>query len=192
MTENEDFFEDDEWVDTPNSETEETEVGKMEDVIRDEIARLARRELKAQIAPLERRMIEMKRYISKLRRAVDEVAAEKLQEEPAGSIRAELPDVTQKEILHADLDGKAIRALRLELGLTQTSLAVLLGVTPAAVQLWEQGRSQPRGRNKAALVAARKLGKKEVQELLAEKGIAPSKRRLSVKKQVRRKRKTSA
>jgi transcriptional regulator with XRE-family HTH domain len=50
-------------------------------------------------------------------------------------------------------------------------LATLVGVSAGAVGFWEQGKAQPRGRNKEALVALRKLGKREVRGILAAKAM---------------------
>ena len=54
---------------------------------------------------------------------------------------------------------------------------------------WEQGKSRPQGKNKEALVALRKLGRRDVKKLLAEKGAgakqaAKKKARTKVKKKV--------
>ena len=39
-----------------------------------------------------------------------------------------------------------------------------------AVGFWEQGKARPKGRNREALVALRKLGKREVAGIVASKG----------------------
>ena len=48
-------------------------------------------------------------------------------------------------------------------------LGVLTGSTVGSVLSWEKGKFKPRGEKKAALVALRKLRKREVRKLLAEK-----------------------
>jgi len=155
-------------------------MGKMEETLRQEITRLARKEVNAAVGPLSRRILGLKRTVSQLRKAVDKVGGDTSAPARVLSAREALPKASQADVNSARILPGTIRSLRLKLGLTQTSLAVLLGVTPAAVQLWEQGRSQPRGRNKAGIVAVRSLGRREVKKILAEKGVAPSKRRLSV------------
>jgi hypothetical protein len=55
------------------------------------------------------------------------------------------------------------------LGISQKGLAVLAGVTVGAVGLWEKGKFRPAANKKAVLVALRKLSKREVQKILAEK-----------------------
>ena len=49
-----------------------------------------------------------------------------------------------------------VRAIREQLGMTQTEFALMIGVSPATLRNWEQGRRQPEGPARALLrVAAR-------------------------------------
>ncbi len=49
-----------------------------------------------------------------------------------------------------------VRAIRTQLGKTQTEFALMIGVSPATLRNWEQGRRQPEGPARALLrVAAR-------------------------------------
>jgi putative transcriptional regulator len=49
-----------------------------------------------------------------------------------------------------------VRAIREELGQTQTEFALMIGVSTATLRNWEQGRRQPEGPARALLrVAAR-------------------------------------
>ena len=47
-------------------------------------------------------------------------------------------------------------------------LGVLTGTRLGAILSWEKGKFKPRGEKKTALVALRKLRKKDVRKLLAE------------------------
>jgi len=49
-----------------------------------------------------------------------------------------------------------VKAIRARLGKTQTEFALMIGVSPATLRNWEQGRRQPEGPARALLrVAAR-------------------------------------
>ena len=49
-----------------------------------------------------------------------------------------------------------VKAIRARLGKTQTEFAMMIGVSPATLRNWEQGRRQPEGPARALLrVAAR-------------------------------------
>ena len=62
-----------------------------------------------------------------------------------------------------------IKKLRARLGITQGDLATLVGVSTSAVGFWEYGKAKPEGHNREALVALRKLGRREVAGILAAK-----------------------
>jgi DNA-binding transcriptional regulator YiaG len=94
---------------------------------------------------------------------------------PAVAVKPSL-EVAESELRRARLTPEAIRRLRTRLGVTQAQLAALLGVTGPAIAQWESGSSKPRGRNQAALVALRKLGRRQVSRMLAARGIAPRRR----------------
>jgi DNA-binding transcriptional regulator YiaG len=146
-------------------------MGKMEDALRAEITRLARKELRATIGPLSKDVRELKRAIARL-----EKIAVKLERAAATETRLRLSEkgrleAPEDEVKAARLSARAIKNLRKKLGISQEKLAALLNVSPGAVAFWEQARARPRGENKAALVALRKLGRRDVKRILAEKGL---------------------
>jgi DNA-binding transcriptional regulator YiaG len=75
--------------------------------------------------------------------------------------------VSEEEARAARLSPGLIRKLRLRLALSQASVARLVRVSPAAVVQWEQGRATPTGKNRAALVGLRRLGRRQAKRLLA-------------------------
>ena len=76
---------------------------------------------------------------------------------------------TPEDVMAARLSRGLIRKLRASLGMTQGKLATLVGVSHAAVGAWEYGKAKPESRNREALAALRKLGKREVRGILATK-----------------------
>ena len=62
-----------------------------------------------------------------------------------------------------------IRSLRKKLGVSQKQLASLTGVTMGAVALWEKGTFKPKEEKIAKLMELRKLGKRQVKEMLSGK-----------------------
>jgi len=70
----------------------------------------------------------------------------------------------------------------------KTLVATVVGVSAASVGLWEQGRTRPTGPNRTALVALRKLGKRDVRRILELKVAAkPKKKRKTTKKRAKKK-----
>jgi len=74
-----------------------------------------------------------------------------------------------EEVKAARISSGLIKRLRKRLGITQGELAALVGVSTSAVGSWEYGKAKPEGHNREALVALRKLGKREVRGILAAK-----------------------
>lgn len=147
-------------------------MGKVEEAIRSTMVRLVARELRGSVIPLARDVRGLKRVVSSLARSVaqlERMAAEQARAAQQERSRLEAPE---REVATARLSPRLIRSLRLRLKLTQGKLAAILGVSANSVNAWEMGRSAPRGSNRAALVALRKLGRREVKRILAEKAAA--------------------
>jgi len=78
-------------------------------------------------------------------------------------------EATPEEVKASRLTPDRIRGLRKKLGISMRELGILTGSSLGAVLSWEKGKFKPRGEKKASLVALRKLRKREVRKLLAEK-----------------------
>lgn len=152
-------------------------MGKMEETLRAEITRLARKELRATVGPLERNVRQLKRRVAQLSKIVarlDESAAKKTQSQLAVKVQLK---AARSEVETARITARVIKNLRKKLGISQEKLAALLDVSPGAVAAWEQNRVRPGGKNKAAIVALRKMGRRDVKRILAEKGMGATARR---------------
>jgi DNA-binding transcriptional regulator YiaG len=96
-------------------------------------------------------------------------------------------EAAPEEVKAARLSPGLIKKLRKRLGLTQGELAKIVGVSTTAVGFWEYGKAKPEGRNREALVALRKLGRREVRGILAAK-VAESPREAKGRARGRRRR----
>jgi len=144
-------------------------MGKMEQTIKFEIIRLAKKQLKYSTVLIARDVRRLKRAMAELRRIVTpmkSLGAELLAQRTAERAKLEPP---AQEVEAARISPRLIKKLREKFDISQTDLATLVGVSAGAVGFWEQGKARPGGRNKAALVALRKLGKREVGKILADK-----------------------
>jgi len=144
-------------------------MGKMEQTLKSEITRLAKKQVRAMCLPLAPDVRQLKRAVSVLRKTVAVLArlGTDLQAERQAQ-RAKLV-VAPEEVKAARLSPLLIKKLRARLAITQGELATLVGVSMSAVGSWEYGKAKPKGRNREALVALRKLGKREVRGILAAK-----------------------
>jgi DNA-binding transcriptional regulator YiaG len=163
----------------------------MESVFRGEVIRLARKELRQVCVPLARDVRQLKRTVSRLTRTartLERVAGEWSDQVTVAKSKLQASD---DEMKISRLSAGLIRKLRTRLGLSQGELAARVGVSGVAVWSWETGRSKPTGENRSALVAARKLGRREAKQIIARKmaekpAAAPAKPRRKKTRKARR------
>ena len=145
-------------------------MGKLGSIIKSEVIRLAKREMRKVSVPLGRDVRSLKNTVSQLRRsvlAIERFVVQKQKELSKREIRLEaLPE----ELKKSRFSPRLIRSLRKKLRITQKELAALAGVTVGSVHQWETGRFQPKTVKKARLVALRRLTRSDVKKLLEERG----------------------
>jgi DNA-binding transcriptional regulator YiaG len=143
-------------------------LGKIESTIKSEIERLAKREVKTVFRPLRKEVWAIRLKLSNLLKAFTPM--NRLAKEISES-KAKEPKLaaSPEEVKASRFTPERIRGLRNKLGISQRELGNLVGATTGAVLSWEKGKFKPQGEKKAALVALRKVRKRDVKKLLAEK-----------------------
>ena len=155
---------------------EEVPMGKIEDTLKGEIARLARKETRAAVGAATTEIRRLKMRVSELNQTVDLLSRTvKLN---TRLLQAQSPQLTvsKEEAKRSRLSPGLIKKLRKRLGISQAELASLVDVSAVAIQFWESGRTQPNEENRQAVLALRKHGRRDVQALLAEKAAGRSSR----------------
>ncbi len=143
---------------------------KLEQVLKSEIIRLAKKQIRLVCIPLAREVRQLKRRMSQMSKtvaALDKLRAEFEAKKAAEGVKLEAPE---EKVKAARLSPLLIKDLRKRLGLSQGQLACLVGVSRQAMAFWELGKSRPQRRNRAALVAFRGVGRREAKRMLGEKG----------------------
>lgn len=127
-------------------------------LLKQEIARLSRREIRAEtqttkqassqyrhdIAALKREMLTLKRQVAQLQR------------------RNTLPvPAKSSDGKKARFVAKGLRSQRSRLGLSAEDYGKLVGVSGQSVYNWEQGHTIPRSQQVSAIAALRSIGKRE-------------------------------
>lgn len=136
-------------------------------VLKTEIARLARRATRPLYAPIKKDVAVLKRTISQQKRVIAQLLRDNARLITDLNARiATPPAATAAEVRQARISPRLIKAQRTRLGLSREAFAKLVGVSGGAVLAWEGGKSKPRAAAKAALVAVRKLGKREARARL--------------------------
>ena len=161
-------------------------MAKIETAIKDAIARGARKHIRQVATPLRREVRRLRQFVRQLRQDVATLRDTAARWERAQQGRSWQPELSEAELKTARLSPRLVQKLRSRLGLSQASLARLVGVSAAAVVGWEGGRSTPAGRNRGALIALRKVGRRESKRLLAALGTVPRRRARPAKRRARR------
>jgi DNA-binding transcriptional regulator YiaG len=144
--------------------------------LKDEIARISRKEIKNAIGNLGKSQTNLRKIIADLKKRIVSLESEnrrltkEASKQKAPSVE-KLPEQQEK----ARFTSKGIHNLRSRLHLTQAEFAKLVGATTHAVYLWEnkEGPLKLRDKTKAALLSIKGLGAREAKEKLDEAGAKP-------------------
>lgn len=139
-------------------------------VLKAEIARVARKELRAQTDALKKSLTAYRGEIAALKKRVQD-----LEKQAAKAARA--PRTTAKPMVAeagGDSAGTGLRfraagmaSNRKRLGLSAADFGRLVGATGQSVYAWESGKTRPGADKLAAIAALRGVGKSEMAQRLA-------------------------
>lgn len=128
-------------------------------VLKSEVARLARKELRATTEGLRKSISGHRSEISSLKRQVQELERQlKALTRTAAKVRVD----TKEDASTLRFRAKGMASNRQRLGLSAHDFGLLVGATGQSVYSWEQGKSKPRAKALAAIAELRGLGKREV------------------------------
>ncbi len=139
--------------------------------LKDEIRRLARKEIKAETGATKQAVTQYRREIASLKRQLREQEKKIAFLEGRERKRIEEPQGERAAVESVRFSPRSVKAQRERLGLSAADYAKLVGVSSLTIYNWEKGKSRPRQEQLAALVAVRGIGKREAKrrlELLAE------------------------
>lgn len=127
-------------------------------VMKSEIVRLARKEVRAEVATLRKSNAVYRRDIAALKRSAGE-----LQRQIAALTRSRGPsEATQRaKSAKARFSAKGLKSHRARLALSAGDYGKLAGVSGQSIYNWESGQTVPREPQVAALAGLRRLGKRE-------------------------------
>ena len=148
-------------------------------VLREEISRLSRREIRKQTATTKKAAVQHRHHIAALNRKVVQLERQValLTHKVLSAKPVAAPNGEQGRIRFVP---KGLLSNRNRLGLSAADFGKLLGVSAQSVYNWERGEATPRGEQLAKIAALRGAGKREVTkrlELLEAQRPAPARRR---------------
>lgn len=129
--------------------------------IKDEITRLARKEIRAQVDPLRKASANQRREIAELKRQITDL---RRQAKAAGKTPKISPETSSTS--KTRFSSKGLRTMRKRLGLSAAEFGLLMGASAQSIYNWEADKAFPREAQRATLVGLRALGKKEARSRL--------------------------
>jgi DNA-binding transcriptional regulator YiaG len=124
-----------------------------------EISRIARREIRAEVATLRKAATQNRSTIAALKRQVQAVERQ-VKTSVKGARAAAISDDGEPEKKFRFRAG-GFANLRRRLGISAEAMGELLGVTGQSVYKWEAGKARPRARQLETIASLRGIGKKE-------------------------------
>lgn len=138
-------------------------------VLREEISRLARKELRKQTGAFKKASAQYRRDIAELKRRVGDLQRKTAQIERRAS-RTAVSSTTERQTAGTRFTAKGLRSQRKRLGLSAADYGKLVGVTGQSIYSWEQEKSRPRKQQVAQIASVRRLGKREALARIQEIG----------------------
>ena len=131
-------------------------------VLKDEIRRLAKREIKTNTSSTKGAVVQFRRDIAALKRQMSaqqkEISFLKTQEKRR---LGQVPTKGEDELEGVRHSPRSVKTQRARLKLSAKDFGKLVGVSGLTVYSWESGKGRPRKERLAALVAVRQMGRRE-------------------------------
>jgi DNA-binding transcriptional regulator YiaG len=134
-------------------------------VLKEEITRLARKEVRSTLEKTRKTTLLHRREIAALRGQVSELKRQVTALEKASrgvAAPAQPPDAAES----VRFAPKGLTSTRKRLGLSVAALAKMMSVSDQTIYNWERGVTKPRPEQRIKLASLRKIGKREMQEHL--------------------------
>jgi DNA-binding transcriptional regulator YiaG len=146
-------------------------MANLQAVLREEIRRLARREIRAELESTKKAVARYRREIAELKRDRDDLERRVQFLESRETSRLKDGPAKKKPPKGTRFSPTALRNRREKLGLSREEFAQLAGVSASTLYNWESGSTRPGEKHLAVLVGLRGIGKREARrrlDLLAE------------------------
>ncbi len=129
-------------------------------VLKQEILRLARKEVRGQTNTLRKASAQYRKEIAELKRRVCDLQRQFVPIEK--QVRRDATAPTEEvDAERVRFTAKGLRSQRKRLGLSAADYGKLVGVTGQSIYSWEHGISRPRKQQVARIALIRHLGKRE-------------------------------
>lgn len=134
-------------------------------ILKAEITRLARKEIRAAVEPMRKANTNHRREIGELKRLVALLQRDLKAASKPGKPQSEIGEAWSGS---TRFSAKGLRSLRAKLGLSAAEFGLLISVSGQSIYKWETGKAVPRASQQAALASIRGIGKREAARRLAK------------------------
>ncbi|MCX7007164.1 MAG: helix-turn-helix domain-containing protein [Kiritimatiellaeota bacterium] len=134
--------------------------------LKQEITRLARKELRSQTHVLQKMSVQYRRNIADLKRQTAKLQGQVVVLEKA--VLKQVPPLVTDAGQKIRFTAKGLLSQRKRLDLSAADYAKLVGASAISIYKWESGKVRPRQAQVAALAAVRGMSKKEALARLAQ------------------------
>ena len=135
-------------------------------LLKDEIARVARKELRGEVAGLKKSVVAHRAEIASLKRRAQALEQE-LRRLAKATAKLAPPAAQEPSAPSRRFSAKGFASQRRRLALSAAECGLLVGASGQSVYNWESGKARPQAKHLPALVTLKSLGKKEATARLA-------------------------
>lgn len=135
-------------------------------MLKDEITRLARKEVRSETERLKKVSAQYRSEIAALKRRIATLEQQSSRLEKSAAKSTEIK--ASPEMTRARFTVKGFKSLRQRLGLTAEVMGALLDVTAQTIYNWESGSTRPREQQMVRIAMLRRMGKREVDAILKQ------------------------
>ena len=129
--------------------------------LKQEIARIARKEIRFHIRAVKKTTMQHRHNIGMLKRTVSQLESQ-LHKNGQAARKVESAPATTR------FTAQGLKSLRSKLGLSRASFAHLVGVSVQSIYNWEHAIAKPRAAQLSTLATLRGIGKREAARRLTE------------------------
>jgi DNA-binding transcriptional regulator YiaG len=130
-------------------------------LLKNEISRVARREVRAETAQLKKTVSTFRSEIARLKRRSQALEQELRRVGKAGARAASSPTADDAAPRALRFSPKGFASQRRRLALSAQDCGRLVGASGQSIYNWEQGKARPQARHLPAIAALRSMGKRE-------------------------------
>jgi DNA-binding transcriptional regulator YiaG len=141
-------------------------------VLKEEIGRVARKEIRRETSSLRKASASYRFEIAAMKRRVHELERQLRRVGNRGAGAATSAAGSDAVAQGTRFSARSMAAQRRRLGLSAAECGVLIGASAQSIYNWEEGKARPRAQHLPAIFALRSLGRRRAKEILESRGTA--------------------